>query len=436
MSSEQTIKEGSSHLKILVLGSGGREHALVWKILQSPLVSQVFCTPGNAGIAQICKCFNGDAVEIAQQIGADFVVVGPDGALADGVVDRLNAAGFPAFGPTQSAARLESSKIFTKELLQKYRVPSAKFASFDNADEAKKYLESQPDGPIVVKADGLAVGKGVVVAENRAEAILGVEEVLGIASQTTQNDAGRVVIEEFMTGEEVSFFALSDGQDLLPLIEIQDHKRAFDGDLGPNTGGMGCYSPVPAFTPKVRETVIETILKPTLEGLKSEGITYRGVLYCGLMLTENGPKVVEYNARFGDPECQLLMPLLQSDIVPVLLACAGVSDKKLADFTLEWHDGAAVIVVLAAQNYPASPRRGDAISGLDRVENALVFHAGTAEKDGQIVTSGGRVLGVVGTGDNFESARQRAYAATAEIHFEGMHFRRDIGWRAAKSHLG
>ncbi len=426
-------------MKILVVGSGGREHALVWKILQSPLVSGVFCTPGNAGIAQICACFDGDAVQIAREVGADFVVVGPDGALADGLVDRLNAAGFAAFGPTQSAARLESSKIFTKNLLQKYGVPSAHFATFESADDAKKYLESLPDGPIVVKADGLAVGKGVVVAQNRAEAIEGVDEVLGIASSTVAGDLGRIVIEEYMTGEEISFFALSDGENLLPLIEIQDHKRAFDGDLGPNTGGMGCYSPVPSFSPALRETVIETILQPTLEGLKSEGIEFRGVLYCGLMLTPEGPKVVEYNARFGDPECQLLMPLLKSDIVPVLLACAGVGEKNLSDFTLEWSDEAAVIVVMAAAGYPATPRRGDAISGLDNVQNALIFHAGTKLETGtkpeaeEIVTSGGRVLGLVGIGENFENARLLAYQGVDAIHFDGAHFRRDIGFRALKS---
>jgi phosphoribosylamine--glycine ligase len=419
-------------MKILVVGSGGREHALVWKIAQSPLVTQVFCTPGNAGIAQIATCLAGDPVEIAQQVSADFVVVGPDGALADGVVDRLNEAGFPAFGPTQSAARLESSKIFTKGLLAKYGIPTAGFASFDNAADAKKYLESLPDGPVVVKADGLAVGKGVVVAANREEALQGVDEVLGIASSTVAGDAGRVVIEEFMTGEEVSFFAISDGTDLLPLIDVQDHKRVFDGDQGPNTGGMGCYSPVPSFTPELRETVIETILKPTLAGLKAEGVEYRGVLYCGLMLTADGPRVVEYNARFGDPECQLIMPLLQSDIVPVLMASAGFGDLKLSEIELEWSKQAAVIVVLAAQNYPATPRKGDPITGLEeaRADGALIFHAGTKEENGSIVTSGGRVLGVAALADDFAEARARAYSAVEKIHFKGAHFRRDIGWRA------
>lgn len=420
-------------MKILVIGSGGREHALVWKIARSPLVSEVFCSPGNAGIAQICECLSGDAVEIARQVGADFVVVGPDGALADGVVDRLNAAGFPAFGPTQSAARLESSKIFTKELLAKYGVPTAKFATFENARDAKDYLAAQPDGPIVIKADGLAVGKGVVVASNRAEALAGVDEVLGIASSTVQGDAGRIVIEEMMNGPEISFFALTDGRDLLPLVEVQDHKRAFDGDTGPNTGGMGCYSPVPVFSSALREQVIETILQPTLDGLRSEGVEFRGVLYCGLMMTSEGPKVVEYNARFGDPECQLLMPLLQSDIVPVLLACAGVGERPLRDLTLEWSNEAAVIVVMAAQGYPGAPRKGDAIAGLENVRDALVFHAGTRRENDQIVTNGGRVLGVTALGEDFAAARQKAYAAVEQIHFEGAHFRRDIGWRAAQN---
>lgn len=417
-------------MKILVVGSGGREHALVWKIKQSPLVSQVFCTPGNAGIAQICECLSGEPVQIAREIGADFVVVGPDGALADGLVDRLNAAGFAAFGPTQSAARLESSKIFTKNLLSKYGIPTAKFAAFESVREAQIYLVKQPDGPVVVKADGLAVGKGVIMAKNRSEALWAVEEVVGLASITSAQDEGRIVIEEMMEGEEISFFALCDGENLLPLVAVQDHKRAFDGDTGPNTGGMGCYSPVPVFTAQLRETVVETILKPTLQGLKSEGIEYRGVLYCGLMLTKDGPKVVEYNARFGDPECQLLMPLLKNDIVPILLACAGIGEKKLSEFTPKWSDEAAVIVVLAAQGYPSAPRKGDAISGLESVDDALIFHAGTKNQGETIVTNGGRVLGVVGIGDDFESARKKAYAAIAKIGFEGAHFRRDIGWRA------
>ncbi len=414
-------------MKVLVLGSGGREHALAWKMKESPLVEQVFCSPGNAGMAQICECLSGDAVEVAQKVGADFVVVGPDGLLAEGVVDRLTEAGFLAFGPTQSAARLESSKIWTKNLLQKYGVPTAKFAAFDCAEDAKNYLRAQEEGAFVVKADGLAVGKGVVVAPTREQAINGVDEVLGIASQTVRGDAGRILIEEMMSGPEVSFFALCDGTNLLPLIEVQDHKRAFDGDLGPNTGGMGCYSPVPFWTPELREQVIETILKPTLEGMKSEGVEYRGVLYCGLMLTDDGPKVIEYNARFGDPECQILMALCESDIVPALLACAGHPDYVLNEIELSWKSVAALLVVVAASGYPSSPRRDDRIVGLESVRDALVFHAGTREEDGHILTSGGRVLGVLGVGENFQEARRITYNAVAHIHFEGAHFRSDIG---------
>ncbi len=415
-------------MKILVLGGGGREHALCWKINQSPLVTELACSPGNAGIAQICQCLSGDPLDVALQFGADLVVVGPDGLLADGVADKLRAAHIPVFGPSQSAARLESSKIFTKNLLQKYGVPSAKFAAFESADAAKNYLQSQPNGPIVVKADGLAVGKGVVVAANRAEAIAGVDEVTQIAQSTSPGDGGRIVIEEMMSGPEISFFALTDGQTLLPLIEARDYKRAFDGDEGPNTGGMGCFSPVADWTPQLREQVIETILKPTLAGLQAEKIEFRGVLYCGLMLTSDGPKVVEYNARFGDPECQLIMARLQDDIVPILMACAGLGTRKLSDFQLNWRGDAAVLVVMAAANYPATPRKGDRISGLNqRMSNeTVIFHAGTETQNGEFVTNGGRVLGVAALGADLETARARAYEIVESIEFDGAQYRSDI----------
>ena len=420
-------------MKILVLGGGGREHALCWKIKKSPLLTKLVCSPGNAGIASICECKSGDPVDIAHDMDADLVVVGPDGLLADGVVDKLEKAHIPAFGPTKSAARLESSKIFTKNLLQKYGVPTARFAAFDNAADAKAYLQTQPDGPIVVKADGLAVGKGVVVAANRAEALVGVDEVLGIAGTTTLGDKGRIVLEERMSGPEISFFALTDGQTLLPLIEARDYKRAFDGDEGPNTGGMGCFSPVTPWTPELRAQVIGTILQPTLEALQSEKISYRGVLYCGLMLTADGPKVVEYNARFGDPECQVIMARLKDDIVPLLMACAGMDvgmkGRKLSDFKLHWRDEAAVLVVMAAAGYPGAPRKGDRILGLSapQDENLMVFQAGTKLQNGDIVTSGGRVVGVTALGENLEMARARAYERVENITFEGAQFRTDIG---------
>ena len=419
-------------MKILVLGGGGREHALCWKIKQSPLVTRLVCSPGNAGIAQICDCLSGDALDVAHKIDADLVIVGPDGMLADGVADRLRAADIPVVGPGKSGARLESSKIFTKQLLQKYKVPSARFAAFDSGAQAKAYLQAQPDGPIVVKADGLAVGKGVVIAANRAQAVAGIDEVLAVASATTLGDRGRIVLEELMSGPEISFFALTDGETLLPLMEARDYKRAFDGDRGPNTGGMGCFSPVPDWTPELKTQVIETILKPTLAGLRAEKIEFRGVLYCGLMLTSDGPKVVEYNARFGDPECQLIMARWKDDIVPILMACAGIDvgmrDRNMSDFKLHWRDEAAVCVVMAVSGYPGAPRKGDRILGLNRGNTAeeMVFHAGTKLVDGEFVTSGGRVLGATALGANVEAARARAYEIVEHISFEGAQYRTDI----------
>ena len=419
-------------MKILVLGGGGREHALCWKIAQSPLVTKLVCSPGNAGIAQICECRSGEPLDVAHKLDADLVIIGPDGLLADGVADRLRAADIPVVGPGQSGARLESSKIFTKKLLQKYGVPTARFAAFDSGDEAKAYLQSQPDGPIVIKADGLAVGKGVVVAANRAQAIAGVDEVTQIAGSTTLGDKGRIVIEEQMHGPEISFFALTDGETLLPLVEARDYKRAYNGDQGPNTGGMGCFSPVPDWTPELREQVIETILKPTLAGLQAEKIEYRGVLYCGLMLTNEGPKVVEYNARFGDPECQIIMARLKDDILPIFMACAGIDvgmrDRKMSDFKLHWRDDAAVLVVMAAAGYPGAPRKGDPILGLNRgiTDDTMIFHAGTKLDDGEFVTNGGRVLGVTALAPDVATARDKAYEIVESITFDGAQYRTDI----------
>jgi phosphoribosylamine--glycine ligase len=419
-------------MRILVIGSGGREHALCWKLKQSALLSELHCTPGNAGIAQIAQIHGGDPVEVAQRIGADFVVVGPDAYLAEGVVDRLNAAGIAAFGPTQRGAQLEASKIFCKDLLKNYGIPTGDFEAFETAEEAKAYLNDYDvTGPIVVKADGLAVGKGVVIAPDRDAAIDAVDEVLGIAQATVADASTRILIEEFMQGEEVSLLALTDGENLLPLVPAQDHKRVGEGDTGPNTGGMGCYSPVPSFTPEMYQIAVETILKPTVQALKSEGIEYRGVLYAGLMLTKNGIKVLEYNCRFGDPETQVVLPRLQSDLLPLLLACAGVPEYSLPDLSCEWTDEAGVCVVLASEGYPGSYRKGDAIHGLReaQTDGALVFHAGTTQSDTEIVTSGGRVLAVTALGRDFHAARDNCYRAVEQIHFEGAHFRRDIGWR-------
>ena len=419
-------------MRILVIGSGGREHALCWKLKQSHLLSELHCTPGNAGIAQIAQIHGGDPVEVAQRIGADFVVVGPDAYLAEGVVDRLNAAGIAAFGPTQRGAQLEASKIFCKDLLKNYGIPTGDFEAFETAEEAKAYLNDYDvTGPIVVKADGLAVGKGVVIAPDRDAAIDAVDEVLGIAQATVADASTRILIEEFMQGEEVSLLALTDGENLLPLVPAQDHKRVGEGDTGPNTGGMGCYSPVPSFTPEMYQIAVETILKPTVQALKSEGIEYRGVLYAGLMLTDNGIKVLEYNCRFGDPETQVVLPRLQSDLLPLLLACAGVPEYALPDLPCEWTDEAGVCVVLASEGYPGSYRKGDAIHGLReaQTDGALVFHAGTTQSDTEIVTSGGRVLAVTALGRDFHAARDNCYRAVEQIHFEGAYFRRDIGWR-------
>lgn len=411
-------------MKILVIGGGGREHALCWKLKQSPLVSGLFCCPGNPGIAEIATCVEGDPLEAAKSIGADFVVVGPEVPLAAGLVDDLAAAGIPAFGPNREAAQLEGSKIFCKQLLRKYGIPTGDFEVFDDAESARAYLRDRDaDEPVVLKADGLAAGKGVVVAKNAAEAIEAVDDMAAIGNNS------RLLVEECLTGEEVSFIALTDGDTLVPMVAAQDHKRVGEGDTGPNTGGMGCYSPVPAFPDALREQCIETILKPTVAALKAEGIEYRGALYAGLMLTPDGPKVLEYNCRFGDPETQVIMPRLQSDLLPILLGTARVPGYELAAQECKWTDEAAVVVVMAAYGYPAEVRKGDAISGLEAAKDAMVFHAGTTAHGGEIVTSGGRVLGVAALGKDFQAARANAYAAVDKISFAGAHFRRDIGWR-------
>ena len=415
-------------MNILVLGSGGREHALCWKIAASPLTTKLWCAPGNAGIAQDAECVGLDVSDHAAVIafcrenGIDLVVVGPDALIAAGIVDDLTAAGVKTFGPTQAAGKLESSKSFTKQLCRDNDIPTAAYAHFTDAVAAKAYVRAQ-GVPIVVKADGLAAGKGVVVAMTLDEALAAIDMMFGGGF----GEAGaEVVIEEFMVGEEASFFALCDGEHALPLATAQDHKRAFDGDKGPNTGGMGAYSPVPAVGPDLVDDLMERAVAPTLAALGARGIDYRGVLYAGLMLTPDGPKVLEYNVRFGDPETQVVLPRMTSDLASLLAAAA---DGALGDDP-GFDDGAAVTVVCASEGYPASPRTGDPIEGLEQaaeVEGVTVFCAGVGANDhGRLTTAGGRVLTVTGQGDDLASARSRAYEAVGHIRWPGMQVRSDI----------
>jgi phosphoribosylamine--glycine ligase len=425
-------------MNILLLGSGGREHALAWKIAASPLVTKLWCAPGNAGIAREAECVALDIADHAAVIDfcrtnvVDFVVVGPDAPIAAGIVDDLNAAGFKAFGPTKVAGQLESSKNFTKALCRANNIPTAAYQHFTDAEAAKTYIRAQ-GAPIVVKADGLAAGKGVVVATTPDEALAAVELMFGGSFGAA---GAEVVVEEFMRGEEASFFALCDGEHALPLATAQDHKRAFDGDTGPNTGGMGAYSPAPVMTDAICARVMDEMIMPTLRALKAMGAPYKGVLYAGVMVTEQGPKLVEYNARFGDPECQVLMLRMMSDIVPALLACA---DGQLKNFSLRWFDEAALTVIMATKGYPGDYGKGSVIQGLDeaaKVKGVEIFHAGTMAKDGKILANGGRVLNVCASGATVAEAQHRAYEAVDRINWPEGFCRRDIGWQAAKREKG
>ena len=415
-------------MKVLVVGGGGREHAICWKLAQSPKVTELFCAPGNAGIAQVAKCVNVKATDVdgmvqwARDNAMDFVVVAPDDPLALGMVDALEAAGIPAFGPRANAAIIEASKAFSKELMKKYHIPTAKYETFTQLDKALAYIEEQ-GAPIVVKADGLALGKGVVVASTVEEAEQAVREMM--EDKKFGESGSTVVIEECMTGPEITVLAFADGEHVRPMISSQDHKRAFDGNQGPNTGGMGAIAPPPQYTPEVAKRCVEEIFQPTVAALKAEGRPFHGVVYFGLMLTPDGPKVVEYNARFGDPECQAVLSLLDGDLMDIFTACReGTLDK--ADFS--WKEQAACCLVLASGGYPLDYKKGCPISGLEEAgKSAVVFHAGTAEKNGQIVTNGGRVLGVTALGDTLEHAIANAYAAAKPIFFQDMHFRNDIG---------
>jgi phosphoribosylamine--glycine ligase len=421
-------------MNILLLGSGGREHALAWKIAASPLVTKLWCAPGNAGIAREAECVALDITDHAAVIAfckaskVDFVVVGPDAPIAAGIVDDLNAAGFKAFGPTKAAGQLESSKNFTKALCRANHIPTAAYEHFADADQAKAYIRKQ-GAPIVIKADGLAAGKGVVVAMTEAEALAAIDMMFGGGF----GDAGaEVVIEEFMQGEEASFFALCDGEHALPLATAQDHKRAFDGDKGPNTGGMGAYSPAPVMTEAMCAGVMDEMIYPTLRALSAMGSPYKGVLFAGIMVTAQGPKLIEYNARFGDPECQVLMLRMMSDILPALIACA---DGQLKNFSLRWYDEVALTVIMATKGYPGDYGKGSVIEGLEdaaKVEGVEIFHAGTKADGGRIVANGGRVLNVCAVGKTVTEAQQRAYQAVDRIQWPEGFCRRDIGWQAVE----
>ena len=420
----------SEKRNILVLGSGGREHALVWKIAQSPLLHKLYCAPGNGGTAALAEnvaldMADHDAViSFCREKAIELVIIGPEAPLVAGLADDLNAANIAAFGPGKIAAQLEGSKGYTKDLCAEADIPTAAYGRFDNACDALAYLDTQ-SAPIVVKADGLAAGKGVIIAQDIQTARDAVEDIFDGAF----GEAGaELVVEEFMTGEEASFFVLCDGENALPMGTAQDHKRVGDGDTGPNTGGMGAYSPASIMTPALIDETMNTIVKPTLAAMARRGAPYRGVLYAGLMLTPEGPKLVEYNARFGDPECQVLMLRLKSDIVPALEAAATGS---VANMTLEWHDDAAMTVVMAAQGYPGAYDKGTVINGLDNVDDAtMVFHAGTARaEDGTVTTTGGRVLNVTARGKTVAQAHASAYAGVNAIDWPQGFCRRDIGYR-------
>ncbi|MBI4285525.1 MAG: phosphoribosylamine--glycine ligase [Chloroflexi bacterium] len=416
-------------MKILVIGGGAREHALVWKLAQSPKVKEIYAAPGNAGTAPIAQNLNVAATDIAALLKTarekqiDLTVVGPEAPLAEGIVDRFRDAGLPIFGPSQKAAAIESSKVFAKDLMQKHGIPCARSASFDSYSEAKAYLEKQAP-PVVVKADGLAAGKGVVVATSISEALVALDDFM--AKKTLGRAGDRIIIEECLAGREMSAFAFTDGETVVPMLPACDYKRVFDGDRGPNTGGMGSYSPPPFYTAALAEKVTGTIMVPTVRAMAKEGRPYKGVLYGGLMLTADGPKVLEFNARFGDPETQVVLPLLKTDLADIMLA---VVDNRLGQLKVEWRDGACVGVVLASGGYPGSYKTGLPVNGLDSLdEDILVFHAGTKlDAAGQVVTNGGRVLTVVATGQTIAEAREKVYNNIPRLHFEGCHYRRDVG---------
>jgi phosphoribosylamine--glycine ligase len=420
-------------MKVLVVGGGGREHALVWKVSQSQKVKKIYAAPGNAGMGQLAECVTIKAGDIpallsfAESNAIDLTIVGPEGPLSMGIVDEFTRAGLRIFGPTRKAAEIEASKQFSKDLMKKYHIPTAEYGVFTDKAAAEAYVRGK-GAPIVVKADGLAAGKGVVVAETVEEAIKALDLIMSKKAFGSAGD--RVVIEECLKGEEASFMAFSDGKTVVPMASSQDHKRVFDADKGPNTGGMGAYSPAPIVTRKLERQVMETIMVPTVRAMEKEGRLFKGVLYAGLMIHDNETKVLEFNARFGDPETQPVMARLDTDLITIIEA---ILDSKLSTIEINWKPDSAVCVVMASGGYPGQYEKGREISGLDKAgthKNVMVFHSGTAAKNDRIVTDGGRVLGVTGLGPVVAAAIDTAYAAVRDISFEGAHYRRDIGARA------
>ena len=420
-------------MKILVIGSGGREHAIVRKLKESPLVEALYCAPGNGGISRDAECFPVNAMDkegmlaLAREKGADLVFVAPDDPLAAGMVDFLEAAGIPCFGPNAAAAQIEASKVFSKDLMKQYRIPTAGYEVFSDPKAALQYIREQGKYPAVIKADGLALGKGVVIAQNEEEAK---EALHSIMEDKIFGESGaQVVVEEFLTGPEVSVLAFTDGKTLVPMVSSMDHKRAYDGDKGPNTGGMGTISPNPFYTEEVAKACMEQIFLPTMEAMNAEGRPFKGCLYFGLMLTQDGPKVIEYNSRFGDPETQVVLPRLDTDFAQIVEA---VAKERLSELSIQWKKEASACVVIASGGYPGSYPKGLEISGLDengQAQGVTVYHAGTKLENGKFLTNGGRVLGVTALGETLEEALNKAYAAVEGITFDGAFYRRDIGRR-------
>lgn len=423
-------------MKVLVVGGGGREHALIRKIKESSKVDEIFCTPGNGGISYDAKCFDVSAtdidgvVDLAKKLCVDLVVVAPDDPLVAGMVDALNDAGFKTFGPRANAAIIEGSKVFSKELMQKYNIPTAEYKVFDNANDAIEYIKEKNEFPTVIKADGLALGKGVIIPENLDDAVAGVKEIM--EDKIFGASGNNIVVEEFLTGPEVSVLAFTDGKCVKPMVSSMDHKRALDGDKGLNTGGMGTVSPNPYYTEEVAAECMDKIFMPTINAMNQEGRTFKGCLYFGLMITPKGPKVIEYNCRFGDPETQVVLPRLKTDIIDIFEA---INNETLSELDIEWSEKACACVIMASGGYPKSYKKGAEITGLTlgQLDGVTVYHAGTKIENDKLVTSGGRVLGVTALGDSLADALKKSYEAVENIHFDNAHYRKDIGKRALEA---